>query len=52
MPTVLDALREYYFHLEAVIHHAAENGTDSNVLSRIGDDLDEYTSMVNEVCYH
>jgi len=48
--TVLDALHQYYFHLEAVILHAAENHTDSNVLSQIGDDLDEYTAMVYEVC--
>jgi len=48
-PTVLDALRGYYFHIEAIILHASEHATDSNVLARIADDLDEYAAMVEEV---
>lgn len=46
--------RRYHRFGEAIVE-ASENGSDSNVLERLGDDLDEYLVLANQVsrtdCY-
>ncbi len=46
---LLDAFRCHYFRYEAIIREATASATDSTVLARIGDDLDEYTEILAEV---
>lgn len=46
---LVHAFREYYFHLEAVILDAARRPTDSNVIQRIWDGLDEFSRIIIEV---
>ena len=46
---LLDAFRYHYFRYEAVIREAITHTTDSTVLARIGDDLDEYATILAEV---
>jgi len=47
--TLLDAFRLHYSRFETVIGEAVTHPTDSTVLARIGDDLDEYAALVQEV---
>ncbi|KAF8164424.1 hypothetical protein BJ912DRAFT_863836 [Pholiota molesta] len=47
--SLLDAFRARYFRLECVIEEAMRSPTDSTVLERIGDDLMEYSSLLNDV---
>ena len=47
--TLLDAFRLRYYRMEAVIQEAMQIPTDTIVLQRIGDDLAEYSRMVQEV---
>ena len=46
---LLDAFRGHYFRYEAVVGEAITQATDSTVLARIGDDLDEYAILLAEV---
>lgn len=46
---LLDAFRYHYFRYETVVREAITHATDSTVLARIGDDLDEYTTILAEV---
>lgn len=46
---LLDAFRVHYTRFETLVHQAVINPTDSVVLARLGDDLDEFLAMVVEV---
>ena len=45
---LLDAFRNHYFRYEAIVRDAITQATDSTVLARIGDDLDEYATLLAE----
>lgn len=45
---LLDAFRHHYFRYEAIVRDAITHATDSTVLARIGDDLDEYSTLLAE----
>ncbi len=45
---LLDAFRHHYFRYEAIVREATTHATDSTVLARIGDDLDEYATILAE----
>ena len=45
-----DAFRTNYHHLERLVREAITNVTDSTIFVRLGDELDEYLNLVNEVC--
>ena len=45
---LLDAFRLHYYRFQTVVGEAITNPTDSTVLARIGDDLDEYAALVHE----
>lgn len=45
---LLDAFRHHYFRYEAIVREATTQATDSTVLARIGDDLDEYATLLAE----
>jgi hypothetical protein len=47
--SLLDAFRVHYNHYESMVHEAMSNPTDSTVLARLGDDLDQFMSLVAEV---
>ncbi|KAJ7026752.1 hypothetical protein C8F04DRAFT_966135 [Mycena alexandri] len=44
-----NAFREHYHRYETAVHDAISNGADTVVLWRLGDDLNEYLGLVNEV---
>lgn len=46
---LLDAFRLHYHRFESGIHEAVTTSADTVVLWRLGDDLDQYISLVNEV---
>ncbi|KAJ7650553.1 hypothetical protein FB45DRAFT_686260, partial [Roridomyces roridus] len=46
--TLLNAFRTHYHRFEATLHDLASNHTDAIVISRLGDDLSEFASMVAE----
>jgi len=46
---LLSAFRIHYSRFEHAIQEAWVNTTDSTVLARLGDDLDEFTNLVTEV---
>lgn len=46
---LLEAFRTHYRHYEHLVHEATSNTTDSTVLARLGDELDEYLALVIEV---
>lgn len=46
---LLTAFRLHYHQFDRAIHDALKGQTDSVVLARLGDDLDEYLTLVNEV---
>jgi hypothetical protein len=46
---ILDAFRMHYRHYEASVHEALVNPTDSTVIGRLGDSLDEFFALVEEV---
>lgn len=47
---LLDAFRTHYHRFNTAIHSACGGQTDSVVLARLGDDIDQYLNLVNEVC--
>ncbi len=46
---LLNAFRCHYFRYETTVREAITCATDSTVLARIGDDLDEYSILLAEV---
>lgn len=46
---LLNAFRSHYRRYEHAVHAAVANPTDAVVLWRLGDDLDQYFGLVNEV---
>jgi hypothetical protein len=46
---LLEAFRNHYRCFERNVHDAVTNSADTVVLWRLGDDLDQYTSLVTEV---
>jgi hypothetical protein len=46
---LLNAFRAHYRRYENAVHEAVVNSTDAVVLWRLGDDLDQYLGLVNEV---
>ena len=44
-----DAFRTNYHHLERLVREAVTNVTDLTIFVRLGDELDEYLNLVNEV---
>ena len=44
-----DAFRTNYHRLERLVREAVTNVTDSTIFARLGDELDEYLNLVNEV---
>lgn len=45
----LNAFRTHYYRYFQAVHDAANSGADSTVLERLGDDLDAFADMINEV---
>ena len=43
---LLTAFRTYYCHFKHLVMEATTHATDSTVLSRLGDELDEYINLV------
>lgn len=46
---LLNAFRAQYLHFSAAIPNAIESNADPVSLARLGDDLDEYSNMAQEV---
>jgi hypothetical protein len=46
---LLEAFRSHYQRFERSVHDAVTNSSDTVVLWRLGDDLDQYISLVTEV---
>lgn len=46
---LLNAFRAHYRRYENAVHEAVANSADAVVLWRLGDDLNEYIGLVNEV---
>ena len=51
--TLLDAFRLYYQKLESAIVDitSSSSGTDSVIVARLGDDIDEFTALFNQVSW-
>ena len=49
---LLTAFRLHYHRFDRTIHEILAAPTDSVVLARLGDDVDEYSVIVNEVHYY
>lgn len=47
---LLFAFRTHYHRFEQAVPEALAESSDSNVLARLGDDLDTFSSLVAEVC--
>jgi hypothetical protein len=47
---LLSAFRTHYYRFGQAIHETTAALADSNVLARLGDDLDEYSDLVTQVC--
>ena len=47
-----ESFRHHYHRFDRTIHEILAVLTDSVILARLGDDIDEYTAIVNEVHYH
>jgi hypothetical protein len=48
---LLNAFRAQYQHFVHSIHEAVQSGTDPVVLAWLGDDLDEYYRLTQEVSW-
>ena len=46
---LLDAFQMHYHHFEHLVTEATHSATDSTVLTRLGNELEEYINLVNEV---
>ena len=49
---LLGAFRTHYWRYEHLVREATSNPTDSTVLARLGDELDEYIALVIEVWFY
>jgi hypothetical protein len=47
---LISAFRTHYYRFEQAVQEASAVLADSNVLARLGDDLDEYSDLVTQVC--
>lgn len=47
---LLSAFRIHYHQFQLAVTEALNEDTDTTVVERLGDDLDEFTALVNEVC--
>ena len=47
---LISAFHTHYYRFEQAVHEAMAVSADSNVLARLGDDLDEYSSLITQVC--
>ena len=47
---LIAAFRVHYYQFEQAVHEATAVLADSTVLARLGDDLDEYSSLISEAC--
>ncbi|KAF9470631.1 hypothetical protein BDN70DRAFT_763811, partial [Pholiota conissans] len=45
---LLDAFRMHYYRFESIVSNAMSNSADTAVLQRIGQNLTEYSSLVNQ----
>jgi len=52
--TLLDAFRLYHQKLESAIIDitSSSSGADSVIVERLGDDIDEFTALFNQVSWH
>lgn len=48
-PHPLDAFRNHYNRFETLVRQAVANPTNSTIVARLGDDLDEFLRLVIEV---
>lgn len=48
---LLDAFCSHYHRFESNVHEAIATSADTVVLWRLGDDLDQYTGLINEVVF-
>jgi len=46
---LLNAFRAQYQHFDGAITHAVQSSADPVILARLGDDLDEYYNLAQEV---
>ena len=46
---LLTAFQTHYHHLEHLVTEATMHATDSTVLTRLGDELDEYINLIIQV---
>ena len=46
---LLDAFRTNYYRYEQLVMETVTHAADSTILARLGDELDEYLNLVNEV---
>ena len=49
---LLDAFRTHYHRFAAAVTSLATDPTDAIVIARLGDDLDEFAAIVQEVSTH
>jgi hypothetical protein len=47
--SLLDAFRIYYHRFERAVHEIVTVPSDTTMIARLGDDLDEFLSLVIEV---
>jgi hypothetical protein len=47
---LVSAFRIHYYRFEQAVHEASAVSADSTVLARLGDDLDEYSHLITQVC--
>lgn len=48
--SLLEAFRTHYYRFIQLVEEAVQSPTDSTVLHRLGDQIDEYGVLVSEVC--
>ena len=48
---LLTAFHARYHWFSQAVHNALQSATDAIVLVRLGDDVDEYASLIHEVSY-
>lgn len=49
--SLLDAFRTHYHRLKSALEEAHKGQTDSTVLQRLGDDLEEYWTLLSQVVH-
>ena len=48
---LLTAFQAHYHQFAQAVHNALQSAADAIVLARLGDDVDEYASLVHKVSY-